>query len=86
MRQEEDPCCLATISHYRSLVPMAQECRKPIFDLTVADGAIGSHAQAVRNARKDFRQLAEKIATRMDSLHLGTQPEDSPFSTGMHSS
>ena len=39
-----DTNCLATIKHYRSLIPMAQESRKPIFNLTSADGAIGSHA------------------------------------------
>jgi cellulose biosynthesis protein BcsQ len=58
----DDPYCLATIKHYRSLIPMAQEKRKPIFDLTSADGAIGSHANAVQDAKKDFRLLAEKIA------------------------
>lgn len=62
MRQEEDPYCLATIKHYRSLVPMGQEYRKPIFCLTPADGAIGSHAEAVMDARKDFKLLASKIA------------------------
>ena len=55
---QRDKPRLATIKHFRSLVPMAQEARKPIFDLTVADGAIGSHAAAVRDARKDFRNLA----------------------------
>lgn len=58
----DDPYCLATIKHYRSLMPMGQEHRKPIFNLTSADGAIGSHANAVQDARKDFRQLAGKIA------------------------
>lgn len=53
---------LATVKHYRSLVPMAQEARKPIFHLTTADGAIGSHAAAANDARRDFRQLANKIA------------------------
>lgn len=62
VRQQDDPYCLATIKHYRSLIPMAQEHRKPIFNLTSADGAIGSHSGAVQDARKDFRQLAEKIA------------------------
>ena len=65
IRQEDDPYCLATIRHYRSLIPMAQEHRKPIFRLTSADGAIGSHANAVRDAKKDFRQLAEKIADKI---------------------
>lgn len=58
----DDPYCLATIKHYRSLMPMGQEHRKPIFNLTSADGAIGSHANAVQDAKKDFRQLAGKIA------------------------
>ncbi|MGM3173239.1 ParA family protein [Dickeya lacustris] len=65
MKQESDPYCLATIKHYRSLIPMAQEYRKPIFNLTSADGAIGSHANAVSDARKDFRQLAIKIAAQI---------------------
>lgn len=39
-----DPHCLASLKHYRSLIPMAQEVRKPIFRLTSADGAIGSHS------------------------------------------
>lgn len=65
IRQEDDPCCLATIKHYRSLIPMGQEHRKPIFDLTSADGAIGSHANAVRAAREDFATLADTIWARM---------------------
>ena len=65
IRQEEDPYCLATIKHYRSLVTMAQEHRKPIFRLSSADGAIGSHANAVMDARKDFEVLAKKIAAKM---------------------
>lgn len=65
MKQEKDPCCLATIKHYRSLIPMGQEHRKPIFNLTSADGAIGSHANAVQAARKDFESLAKKIAKKI---------------------
>ncbi|MCC7281443.1 MAG: AAA family ATPase, partial [Acetobacteraceae bacterium] len=56
---------LATIKHYRSLVPMAQEARKPIFALRAADGALGSHAAAVQGARKDFADLARIIASRI---------------------
>ena len=63
---EEDPeNSLATVKHYRSLVPMAQEARKPIFHLTPADGAIGAHAAAARDAHKDFKILAEKITERI---------------------
>ncbi len=60
---------LATIKHYRSLVPMAQEARKPIFHLTAADGAIGSHAAAANDARRDFRDLAQKIVQRINIGH-----------------
>jgi chromosome partitioning protein len=63
---ENDPYCLATIKHYRSLIPMAQEHRKPVFKLTSADGAIGSHANAVTEAGKDFKQLAVKIAQKIN--------------------
>lgn len=58
---DTDPYCLARMKHYRSLVPMAQEVRKPIFHLTSADGAIGSHSYAVSDARKDFMALAQRI-------------------------
>lgn len=63
---QEDPCCLANLKHYRSLIPMAQEHRKPLFYLTSADGAIGSHAGAVQSAKKDFRDLATVILNRME--------------------
>ena len=61
----EDPLCLARLKHYRSLVPMAQEARKPIFNLTAADGAIGSHSYGVQDARKDFNNLAQSILDRI---------------------
>lgn len=65
MKQADDPLCLATIKHYRSLIPMGQEHRKPIFKLTSADGAIGSHANAVSDAKRDFAELADKIFTNI---------------------
>ncbi len=65
IKPSQDDYCLATIKHYRSLVPMAQEHRKPIFNLTSADGAIGTHANAVYDAKKDFKELAEKIAKQI---------------------
>ena len=61
----DDPLCLARLKHYRSLVPMAQEARKPIFQLTAADGAIGSHSVGVQDARKDFNALARTILTQI---------------------
>ena len=62
----DDPLCLARLKHYRSLVPMAQEARKPIFQLTAADGAIGSHSYGVQEAKKDFASLAHKILDRIE--------------------
>ena len=61
---EQDSNSLATIRHYRSLIPMSQESRKPIFHLTTADGAFGSHAAAVNDARADFKALAQEIMSR----------------------
>ncbi|MBC7976106.1 MAG: AAA family ATPase [Myxococcales bacterium] len=58
---DDDPYRLALLRHFRSLLPMALEARKPIFDLTAADGAIGSHAMTVRDARAAFETLAKKI-------------------------
>lgn len=56
---------LTTLKHYRSLVPMAQEARKPIFHLTTADGAFGGQATAVKAATEDFRHFAIKILKKM---------------------
>lgn len=57
--------CLAQLKHYRSLMPMAQEARRPIFLLRAADGAIGAHYQAVQEVYRDFRKLAERILNRI---------------------
>ncbi|MDD4933233.1 MAG: AAA family ATPase [Methylacidiphilaceae bacterium] len=64
VRVENDPYCLATLKHYRSLMPMAMEARKPMFFLKPADGAIGSHWWAVQDCYQDFRALACRIADR----------------------
>jgi len=59
-----DPNRLATLKHYRSLMPMAQEARKPMFHLTAADGALGAHTYAVQDCYEDFKKLARAIADR----------------------
>jgi chromosome partitioning protein len=59
---DSDDRCLAQLKDYRSLMPMAQEARKPMFLLKPADGAIGGHQGAVADCYKDFRALAESIA------------------------
>jgi len=62
---DNDPHCLSTLKHYRSLMPLAQEARKPMFALKPADGAIGGHATAVQDCYGDFRALARAIANRV---------------------
>ena len=57
----DDPNCLGLLKHYRSLMPMAMEARKPIFKLKPSDGAIGSHTYSVKDCGDDFRTLADTI-------------------------
>ena len=52
------------IKHYRSLMPMAMEARKPMFSLRSADGAIGSHQANVQQCYDDFETLVTAIADR----------------------
>jgi len=58
---ETDPHCLATLKHYGSLMPLAQEARKPMFFLKPADGAMGSHMAVVQACYMDFSHLAKRI-------------------------
>lgn len=58
----EDPHCLALLKNYQSMMPMAQEARKPMFHLKAADGAIGGHSSLVKKIYRDFKELAEAIA------------------------
>lgn len=61
VKLSEDHNCLAQLRHYRSLMPMAHDARKPVFNLQPADGAIGGHIQLVKMAREEFKTLAEAI-------------------------
>jgi cellulose biosynthesis protein BcsQ len=61
VRIETDKHCLVALKHYRSLMPLAMEARKPMFHLKPADGAIGAHTQAVRECYADFQLLAGQI-------------------------
>jgi hypothetical protein len=58
---DEDPFCLAQLKHYRSLMPLSYEARKPIFSLKPADGAFGGHQAAVSAAEADFAALSRNI-------------------------
>ena len=53
------------IKHYRSLMPMAMEARKPMFSLSSADGAIGAHQTNVQQCYGDFSALTQAIAARV---------------------
>lgn len=59
-----DQNCLAQLKDYRSLMPMAQEVRKPMFLLRPADGAFGGHQQAVQSCYGDFKTLTLQIVKR----------------------
>jgi hypothetical protein len=61
---DNDPNCIAKLKDYRSLMPLAQEARKPMFFLKPADGALGAHANAVASAFQDFLLVARQIAKR----------------------
>lgn len=60
----EDENCLATLKHFRSLMPLAQDARKPMFFLKAGDGARGGHMKNVKKCYDDFAQLARIIAER----------------------
>jgi hypothetical protein len=59
---DNDPNCIAKLKDYRSLMPLAQEARKPMFFLKPADGALGAHTYAVTEAYRNFEFVARKIA------------------------
>jgi cellulose biosynthesis protein BcsQ len=63
---DNDSYCLAMLKNYNSLMPLGQEARKPIFLLKPADGAIGSHANAVQKAYGEFKALSQDIAKRIN--------------------
>lgn len=68
--QEADRNRIGFIKNYQSLMPLAEDARKPIFRLTPADGAIGAHAAAVSKCYVDFRLLTEEILKRTDEPDL----------------
>ena len=64
---DSDDNQLAMLKHFKSLMPMAQDARKPMFHLTAADGAIGGHSAAVQDCKWQFKELAEQILGRVNS-------------------
>ena len=62
--EETDSNRIGFIKNYQSLMPLAEDARKPVFKLTPADGAIGAHAAAVSKCYMDFKQLTLEILKR----------------------
>lgn len=62
----EDPQCLGLVRHYRTLVDMAEESRKPLFNLRMADGAVGAHFKAAQLAGTEFKTLAVRLLNEME--------------------
>lgn len=65
----DDPHCIGVLRHYRSLVPMAEEARRPMFSLKAADGAMGALMHVVQDAYADFKKLSLEIAERAHVQH-----------------
>jgi hypothetical protein len=58
---DSDPSCLATLRNYRSLMPLAQDARKPMFDLRAFDGAVGSTGRLVSICFREFEAPATSV-------------------------
>jgi len=54
--------------HYQSLMPLAQDAQKPMFQLRPGDGAIGSQMGAVQRCRADFDALTIRMLAKIDEL------------------
>ncbi|MFQ5671510.1 MAG: ParA family protein [Nitrospinales bacterium] len=61
----EDPNCLIQLKNFKSLMPMAQDARKPMFELKSADGAIGGHVRFVADCYDEFEKLARKVLQKI---------------------
>lgn len=59
------PADLGFFKDYHSLIPKGQSLHKPIFELSGADGLIGTHLAMVSDARGAVENLARTIASRV---------------------
>jgi chromosome partitioning protein len=64
--RDDEAYRIATLRNYRSLMPLAHDARKPMFDLKPADGALGSTQKYVQTCYREFRNLAEAVLARID--------------------
>ncbi|MFI9580304.1 ParA family protein [Streptomyces sp. NPDC052236] len=61
---DDDRHHIATLRDYRSLMQLAHDARKPMFELKTADGALGSTQKYVQICYREFRGLAQNILQR----------------------
>lgn len=62
---ESDDYKIADFKNYHSLIPLAQEAQKPVFELNSKDGVIGGHYQYVEDCLKEFEDTAKAIVERI---------------------
>jgi cellulose biosynthesis protein BcsQ len=62
---------IGTVRNFRSLMPLAHDARKPMFDLRAADGAIGSTQRFVQVCLTEFRTLAREVLRRVATPQSG---------------
>jgi hypothetical protein len=60
-----DPYCLGVMRNYQSLMPLAQDAKKPMFLLKPGDGAMGAHQGAVARCYDEFERLANTITDKL---------------------
>ena len=60
-RSGVDPYQLASLRNYRSLMPLAHDARKPMFDLRAADGALGSTGRLVQRCTRTSRSWPGRL-------------------------
>lgn len=59
---------IANLPYYQTLMPLAQDARKPMFELRAGDGALGSAQSYVRKCYQEFRDLAVNVRERLRYL------------------
>ncbi|MBL7495191.1 AAA family ATPase [Frankia sp. CNm7] len=59
---------IANMPHYQTLMPLAQDARKPMFELRAGDGALGAAQSNVRKCYQEFRDLAMNVRERLRYL------------------
>lgn len=75
----KDAVRLGTLPHYPTLVGMATDARKPMFDLKPGDGAQGGILEAVFICRAAYEDFANAIIARLNAPgHDPARPHPAP--------